>query len=311
MRRRILIILSGLIGAALAFTLAIRPEPAHALQAAINKVKGDYGSVEAGITLIWENADDSARRDWFRLKVYASGQTSATPIAQFDEKISPAQSPFYWNTHRIPAISTNGRYIVELWEIDKNGTEFFMIDQVVHDSFAHLSWRGGEIQGIAGTHTLPPPQEDQIPLYPGCSMYMPIYTTNMAPESGAVLVVWTGNPDHDDGERDENVWYTFQVAKGDYFTGHDAKGHVIPVPCGLYIRLYFQPDSTQALYLMPSQYWPAEYGTGMLPNKTLMSYHTLFPLDGPVRTDAEAQPTSTPRPSTPTPLPTATATTAS
>ncbi len=308
MRRRTVIILAGFVMATLLITLSVQPQPARALQASIHKVKGDYVSIEASVSLIWENADDSAGRDWFRVKVYAQGQTNATPLAQFDEKITADQSPYYWVTHRVPALNSNGRYIIELWEINKNGKELFIIDQVVYDTFANKSWRGGDITGAAATHTPVYIQQDQIPLYPGCVMYMPIYTTNQAPEAGAVLVVWTGNPAHAEGVRDENIWYTFHVARGDYFTGHDSDGHAIPVPCGLYIRLYFQPDSTKQLYLMPSQYWPAEYGTGMQNNHSMMSYHTVFPLDGPPRTDAEAQPTSTPKPATATPIPTATPT---
>jgi len=307
MRRRIWYGLLALMVFAAALAAGLRPQPVEALRGHIAKIKSDCNSVELGITLVWTTSDNNQGEDRFRLYVYErEASIPAVPRFVQDEAIVRDQSPFYWVTHRINAPTFRGRYTVELWDLDKNGNPSNMVDQVHYECSLNASWRGTaeSVGGIVRTLDMTG-AANLAPPFANCEMYMPLYTTNQAPESGAVLVMWSGGPDR---EYLEYHWATIPVAAGDYFNGKDNRSY-IRVPCGVYIRVYFQPDSTKLVFQMPSQYWPnSSYGTGMQDGKTLQSYHTVFPLDGPPRTDPEAPPTSTPRPVTPTPLPSATPT---
>jgi hypothetical protein len=190
-----------------------------------------------------------------------------------------------------------------------------LLDQVHYECSTGISWRGGDVEGAGSIHTLEPPDgvASKNPPF-GCGVEMPIFTTNQAPESGAVIITWSGVPDRDDVYFQEYHWRTIEVAAGDYFNGVPG-GEPTPeedwfhVPCGVYLWLYYQPDSTKILYHMPSQHWPDRpFGAYMLERELPEPYHTFFPLDGPPRTDVDAPPSPTPRPMTPTPTPDGTTT---
>ncbi len=307
MRRVVLGLLAAIV--VLGVILSVNVQPTQALQAHIYKIKSDCNSVELGITLVWRKADNDQGQDRFRLMVFQREVWAPIqPLYQIDEGITENQSPFSWVTHRIPAPTHRGRYTIEVWDLDWAGNPFQLIDQVHYECSNNVSWRGGTIDGGPGRYRTPDPTQAALnaPPFGTCEAWMPLYTTNRAPESGAIILVWSGLPRRD---APEFHWRTIPVAQGDYFTGEWVKGHMFKVPCGVYIRAYFQPDSTKLLYQMPSQYWPdRSYGVPMQADSTGPSYHTVFPLNGPPRTDEGAPPTATPRPVTPTPVPTITPT---
>jgi hypothetical protein len=87
-----------------------------------------------------------------------------------------------------------------------------------------------------------------------CYSRTPFYTTNGAPEAGAVVIMWTYGTER--GEQEYHL-QTIPVGYGDTFDMFE-----VTTPCSTYLRVYFQPDSTKLLYYMPSQFWPHDlYGT--------------------------------------------------
>lgn len=292
-------------------TAFVQPQEAHALEAFIHKVKSDCASIQLGITLVHRNDDNAGGEDWFRMIVYEreAWVYPSTYLAQVDERITGSQSPFYWLTHRIETVTHRGRYTIEIWDLDKNGNPVEMLDQVHHECGTGVSWRGNQVQGPGAIHTLnPAPNSEnrrELP-YPNCSVLVPFYTTNTAPEPGVIVFTWSDQPQRDVDNPREWHAMTLTVGTGDYFVGGIMQGfnHIFSMPCGVYINAYFIPDSTKLQYLMPSQYWPnTSYGTGVIPSEAQAPYYTVFPLNGAQRSDPDAPPTSTPRPATATPIP--------
>ena len=233
----------------------IRAEPAQAMQAWIADVRSDCASVEAGITLIYTH-DDGFSHDRFRLEIYEG--TSTRRLARIDESLGRDQSPFYWQTGRIGASSSDGLYRLEMWDMDEEGKRVRRIDMVYHQCYTGASWRGDE-----------PFEEDPDIPETTCWVWVPVYSRNTAPEPGAVLAVWT----YGHAATDPHYYLTTLRV----WTGQRLDTQV-RAPCGVYLKLYFQPDSTKLLYFMRSQYHPNDfYGTPVSEGPGTPVYTTLFP----------------------------------
>ncbi len=290
MRRRMIILLAAL--ALVSVSLAAQPpDETYALQAYLEKAKSDCLSLQAAITLTYNHDDtgDEENRDYFRLEVYDMADHL---LAHVEESITQEQSPFYWQTGRLPAAPWNGKYLIVVLDTNDKDKEIRRIERVLYDCTTDYSWREDK----------PVPREKNKELPdPDCYAWAPIFTTNLAPEDGAVLIMWSYDPVRiDNPEFVEYHLVTIDVMPN---TGLDHA--LLYAPCGTYLRAYFQPDSTKMLYYMPSQYWPHDiYGVPKEHNELGPVYYTFFPLDGPPRDEF---PTLTPAP-TLTPLPTLTPT---
>lgn len=264
MRRRVLAILFAFI--LLGAVMLAKPSPTYAIQAWIAKVKSDCTAIQASITLTY-NRDDGGGKDWFVLEVFHKDPPEyMTHIA---EGITQADSPYYWQTDRIPTSGTRGAYRLDVTDLGANGVKIRRVDQAYHDCIHGVSWRPENASE-------PNPE---LPKIPDCYTWVPIYSTNLAPESGAVLVMWSFDPDREDNP--SYVEYHVATLPVEKEQGLD---HVwVRAPCGVYIKVYYQPDSTKNLYFMPSQYFPhGHYGTANYDTDNV-PYHTFFPLDGPAR----------------------------
>ncbi len=283
MRRRLVF---GLIAALyLAGVLLIPQKGTQALSAAFEKGKSDCASIDAAITLVYTTDDTGASdyRDFFKLVIFDG--TKGHYMAEIAESITQDQSPFYWQTGRIPAAAYDGLYRVEVWDTDDKGNKQRVIEQVYLQCQTQNTWRDWPVP----ITPLPGPVI-------ACYSRTPIYTTNGAPEGGAVIVMWSYGKSRTEAE------YHLQTIPVGYGFTFDMME--IQAPCSTYLKLYFQPDSTKLLYYMPSQYWPHDmYGAAPLDFQVGPIYHTFFPLDGPLRGVTPA-PTS----SIPTTAPSATPT---
>lgn len=280
MRRRMVLALAAMIF--VASLLLATPRPTNALSAYVSKGKSDCASFELGITLTFNHDDtgDAEVRDHFLLEVYDADLGHR--IANIRESITQEQSPFYWQTGRIPGATWQGDYRIEMWDTDDKGNKQRRIDHAYLQCSTQNMWRD-----------FPVPITPEYKEYPEITCYSrtPLWTTNGAPEKGAVIVEYTWGPER---PAEEFHLYTIPVEPGQTFDHRE-----IDVPCGTYLRLYFQPDSTKILYYMPSQYWPHDvYGTYTSNHGLGPVYHTFFPLDGPVR---GATATPTPQPGTAVP----------
>jgi len=265
-----------------------RPPAAMALEAYIEKGKSDCASVEVAVTLIYSHDDTGApeNRDMFKLVVYDG--TTGAQLYEIAESISQDQSPFYWQTGRIPTAAYNGLYRVEMWDTDDKYVRQRRIDQVYVQCQTQNNWRANPVPLTAA---VVPDEHYQVT----CYSRMPLYSTNGAPETGVVIVMWTLGTQRNESSVEYHL-QTIPVEPGDTLDGEE-----IRTPCSTYIRVYFQPDSTKLLYYMPSQYWPHNlYGTADHDFELGPVYHTFFPLNGPVR---GATPTPTPSIPTVTPTP--------
>jgi|GEM_PF-2559180 len=284
MRRRMVMTFAASLALAAAVLLA-EVRPTEALSATIVKGKSDCASIELGITLVY-NQDDtggSDLRDHFKLEIY--DKDLGHLIAQIKESILQEQSPFYWQTGRIPGATYQGDYRIEMWDTNDKGEKLRRIDQAYLQCSTQNMWRDFPVETT-------PRYED----YPAITCYsrIPIWTTNGAPEKGAVIINYTFGT-----ERTDQEWQitTLTVNPGDTLDNTE-----VSVPCGTYIRIYYQPDSTKLLYYMPSQYWPHNlYGSLNDANSLGPIYNTFFPLNGPLRGNATYTPTATSATWTPTP----------
>lgn len=286
--RRLILALAALL--AVSMSVLTMPRETQAMEAWIEKGKTDCQSVELAITLTysWDDTPSTENRDFFKLEVYDA--TNNKLLAHIEESITQEQSPFYWQTGRINGTALAGKdekalYRIEMWDTDDKGEHKRRIDQIFVQCETQNTWRDD-----------PVPLQTPVGGFPqiDCHARAPIYTTNGAPEPGAVIVQWTFGTARTDPEYHLQ---TIPVARGDVFTNME-----IFAPCGTYLRLYFQPDSNKLLYYMPSQFWPHDlYGTADKDFEVGPIYHTFFPLDGPTRAELTAT-------STPTPAPTATLT---
>ncbi len=265
MRRRMIIILA--IGLALGLTALATPRPTRALQAWIHKIKSDCSTIKVSTTLVYlrdDTSDDTEKRDYFRLEIY--DEFFNVFLKGINESITQDQSPYYWQTHRIESASWKDGYRVEVWDINRHGEKKRLLEQVYFRCSTGASWRKE------------PSQIDPNPQVPNpkCESWVTLFTTNLAPEKGAVLVMWSWGTELDDLSYH---LYTIEVEP------NEGLNHtLIRAPCGTYLRLYFQPNSTKLLYYMPSQYWPHDaFGTPLEQDGKGPVYHTFFPLDGPER----------------------------
>jgi hypothetical protein len=252
----------------------------NALQAHINKVKSDCASVEAQITLLYSRDDEpdkTENRDYFKLVVV--DETTNASTADKPESITDEQTPYYWNTGTISTAVTAGLYNLEMWDVNNVGDFQNRLESYVYDCTT------GEGYFDVAEHDIP----TEIPEYT-CQTNVPVYTTNVAPENGALVITWS----YDGQQYEDQDWHveTRRVVAGQGFNMD-----TFPVPCFAWVKLYYQPDSTKQIYLMPSQYWPhGAYGAGSIdggvdPNH----YHTFFPLDGETKPE-NLPPTATPEP---------------
>ena len=284
MRQRILYFVAAILAVAAA-VLAI-PQRASALSATVDKGKSDCGAVELGITLTYSKDDTAGSdlRDFFLLEVYDNGNNAL--LVNVKESITQQQSPFYWQTGRLTgAIDPRSLYRIEVWDTDEGGAKQRRTARVYLQCSTQNMWEDN------------PPAITPQPSQPvvNCTSRTPIWTTNHAPEKGAVIIQWTYGKDRNSQE------YHLGVIPIEVGTTLDM--YEIQAPCSVYLRLYYQPDSTKLIYYMPSQFWPHDlYGTINQQGALGVIYHTFFPLNGPVRGA-----TSTPLP-TATKLPTITPT---
>lgn len=288
MRRRIALIL--IILCAVVFTaLVYPPQEAEALRTWVEKGKSDCGSIELAVTLLYgaddvpedNHLEDNEKRDYFELVIFDAEWGGF--VAAAEASLTEEQSPFYWQTHRIEgAASPKGVYRIEVW--DKNGsgekTHTQLLDVVYLQCFTGNMWRDNPT-GV--------PDNPDIPVQ-DCYVRMPLTTTNVAPEDGVVMILWSY------GTEPEDPLYhvqTIEVAAGDYFDDMEMN-----VPCETYIKIFFQPHSNKLLYYMPSQYYPHDfYGSPLdQENHPLFAptYHTFFPLDGAIRPDFIVDPDAEP-----------------
>jgi len=261
-------IMSLIAVAVLGMMLAASAQPAHALQAWISKVKSDCGSIQAEISLVWDH-DDGGGKDRFRLELY--DYTTGALMATFNEEISQNQSPWFWQTHRMVYTASRWHYKLEMWDIDQNGKKERLLDTVIHHCADGATWRPDDFREPVAKE----PATDW-----DCYAWVPFNTTNVAPETGSLTLVYSYGPEFEDVDYFQKTW---RINAGDYL--EDTLDNAA-VPCGVYIKLYYQPDSTKQIYYMPSQYWPGDaYGTPTEHDMWGVTYHTVFPLNGAIRTD--------------------------
>ena len=181
MRQRLLIAAAAAVY--IAATLLSTPYKAHALEAWIEKAKSDCASMEAGITLTYSHDDtgDSEDRDYFKLEIYDA--TKGQLIAHIEESILQEQSPFYWQTGRIEGATYQGDYRIEMWDTDDKGKKQRRIDQAFLQCSTQNTWRDKPTGITPDAGDFPPPIT--------CFSRTPLYTTNTAPEAGAVIIEWT------------------------------------------------------------------------------------------------------------------------
>jgi len=252
MRSRAWIPLAALILAAAA-TLA---RPAHAIQTHVVGVSGPCGAISASVTLVHIH-DDGNGEDRFWFRVFEAN--TANLLVQIDESISRAESPFYWQTGPLAASSANGLYRVELWDLDGEGKPIRQVEQVYYQCLTGAAWRPNEDFE----------QDEEIPPIT-CTARVPVWSTNTAPEPGAVIAVWSYGRNLTDDE--------FHVATIPVRTGDRLREAGLIAPCGVYVRLYFQPDDTQERLFLRSQYHPHDnYGTPTRHNALAPWYTTRFP----------------------------------
>jgi hypothetical protein len=258
----------------------VPPQKAEALRTWVEKGKSDCGSVELAITLLYgednipedNNSEDNEKRDYFELVIFDAEWGGFVALAE--ASLTEEQSPFYWQTHRIEgAASGKGVYRIEVW--DKSGSgdgkRTKMLDKVYLQCFTGNMWRDNPT-GV--------PDYGDIP-FEDCFVRTLFTTTNVAPEDGVVMILWSY------GTTPQDPLYhvqTIEVKAGDYFDDME-----VEVPCGTYIKVFFQPHSNKLLYYMPSQYYPHDfYGAAEDDDEHSVfapTYHTFFPLDGEIRPD--------------------------
>ncbi|MGF1505791.1 MAG: hypothetical protein ACFB51_11785 [Anaerolineae bacterium] len=268
MRNRIVIVLCILGLAAIA--AHARAQRAQAIQAFIAKAKSDCASIEAHVTLLYSEDDlpnDEENRDFFSLVII--DQDTDTFLEQAPESITDEQTPYYWMTGRIETAALNGVYNLELWDTGADGELDDRYESFVYDCKDRSFYYDTDEHAV----------NEAIPEYT-CQTSVPVYTTNYAPEDGALMITWS----YDGQDSQDQDWHveTVRIDEGDALTGE-----TFPVPCYAWVKLYFQPDSTKQIYLMPSQYWPhGAFGAGAEDNGLDINInHTFFPLDGPIRAE--------------------------
>jgi hypothetical protein len=238
---------------------------AYGFQAWIQSVSGDCKTIRVDSSLIWDT-DDINGNDRFLLEVY--NNKNGALLASFDEQIAREQSPWFWRSHAIEAVGST-HYRIDMWDIDANGKKLRLMDRVAYDCSTGALWRLDE--NLQPTPVDPPLE--------GCRSWVPFFSTNLAPEDGVVTITYTHSPWYD---TPHYFWAVFLVKEGEGL-GPESE---LAMPCGVYVRAYYQPDSTKQIYYLPAQYWPqTAYGTAPENGQTAPRYYTVFPLNNAPRPD--------------------------
>ncbi len=232
------------------------PQQAYAVQSTISDVSGPCGAIHATVTLV-HTTDDGNGEDRFWFRVF-DGDT-ITLLAQIETSVARAASPVTRQFGPVEGTATTGLYRLEVWDIDGEGKPLRQIEQVYYQCATSASWRPTE--GFE--------QDPDIPEIV-CSASVPVYSVNLAPEAGWVMVVWSyGHLQTDD----EFLVGVIPVSQGDRLYETD-----IPAPCGVYVRLYYQRASTGEKAFLRSQYHPNDdYGTPARDKVIAPWYTTKFP----------------------------------
>jgi len=255
MRLRIVGLFLGILAAAL---LMSGPH-VFAMQSYIGGLSNsNCTTISAEVTLNHTNDDGGGNdRYWFRV----FDGNSADLLVHLDQTINRSASPYFAQIGPLPAAPKSGLYRVEVWDVDAQNNPIRAVDQVFNQCGTNNSWRTGE--------SFPQPVDPEIPQIT-CHSYMPIYSVNFVPRPGAVIAVWSYGKLRTDDEFLVNTW---RVKKWDRL--YESR---VQVPCGVYVRLYYQPDDTKELIFLRSQYHPNDdYGTPAQEGKLAPWYTTAFP----------------------------------
>jgi hypothetical protein len=223
MRARVFVLLLGFF--ALSLALLSMPRPAYAIQTHVNKVSGACGSISAEVTLL-HISDDGGAEDkyWFRI---FEGET-AVELVHVEESLARAESPFYWQTGPFAVSSANGLYRSS-W-MSKPMARRGPIETVFYQCLTGASWRPNESY----------PQDPDIPDIT-CHVQVPVWSTNGAPEPGALIAIWSYGRSQTDDEFFVDSMHLNRGAR--LRLGNPG----LTAPCGVYVRPHFQPDDTKEL----------------------------------------------------------------
>lgn len=251
--RRAVGIAAALVLAALG--LAARPSgTALAIQPFVVRVAGNCQSVQVAAALVYTH-NDLLANDYFKIVVLDAKTSEQRGVIA--GSVAQAHSPTLFESASLPASSTDGTYIVEVWDTNATGDRIRRLDRVVYQCLTGASWRDSTVMD----------DDPEVP-DPKCLAWIPVHAVNTVPEDGALLAVWT----YGKAATDPHYFVAaFEVVKGQPFDV------IIDAPCGVYLKLYFQPKSTKQLYFLESQYHPHDlYGT---PDYASYgpSYHMAFP----------------------------------
>jgi hypothetical protein len=230
---------------------------AYGFQAWIQSVSGDCSTVQINSSLIWDT-DDGGGYDYFRIEIY--NEDDGSLITGFDERLTRKQSPWFWRTHAIDTVGATN-YRIEMWDIGATGKKYLLVDRVLYS---------------CSTDTLVRPDNKlqfspEEPLSGGCRSWVDVYSTNVAPEDGIITVTYTFTSWYD---TPHYFWTVFPIEEGERLVEQDE----LAMPCGVYARIYYQPDSTKQIYYLPAQYWPqGAYGTASELGQRAPRYYTVFP----------------------------------
>lgn len=255
MRTRVLIVLAIVL--VLSLGAVSRPVPAYAIQTYISQVSGQCGAISADVTLL-HISDDGSGEDKYWFRVFEAD--TATELVHVEESIARSESPFFWQTGTMNVNTGSGLYRLELWDVAADGQLRGPVETVFYQCHTGASWRPD------GSY----PQDPDIPAV-ACWVEVPVWSRNTAPEPGTVLAVWSYGRKQTD---DEFHVGTVRLSQG-------ARLHLDPglqAPCGVYLRLYWRPDSTGKLLYLESQYHPHDnYGTPGKSGQRGPWYTTRFP----------------------------------
>jgi hypothetical protein len=257
MSRKVKILVLGLL---ICGVSSVQPVIAEAgVQAYVHRIASDCESLDLGITLGYTH-DDWNGEDYYRLRVFDSD--SVDLVARVDGWIGPDRTPYYWQTGRIPAVTRDGVYRIEMWDVGEGEVLLNPIDSVYYDC------KNGESRRIIDAEQEAQRELDSEGRPKGGACIMPLYTTNTAPADGVVIVMWRREP----GDTE------FHVETLGVNTGDQLSSIPIYVPCAVNIRAYYQPFDAGGALFMPSQYYPDDdYGTPGEWEPNSPPYHTAFP----------------------------------
>lgn len=255
------------------------------LDAFIQDVASDCRSVDVATAIIYAT-DDGGEVDQYRIRIFDGGSTLL--LHEYEALILRSRDPVFVNTGPIPAEATpsQGLYRIEVWDWNNSGNPVGPIDQVFHQCTNDDSWRiepfngffdddddaddndndgdddnddemndeddndGGEDDDFSDIQNSWAVRQYRCPLEFSSG-------DSTAPRDGVVMVTR-----FDGGENRQYHVATMPVLEGQFF------GATFSVPCGRFIRTYFQPLGNnlppvppESVFRMPSQFGlEAEYG---------------------------------------------------